>query len=194
MPYRIIHHSTFPVSLLYTPEPQPDYVDSVVITTLQLHITESLPGDILIFLTGQDEIETTHKLLLEKQLKLPPEAATMLICPIYAALPPEQQLIVFGETPTNTRKIILATNIAETSITIPGIRYVIDPGYVKIRQYQPHTGMDCLVIVPISRAEAWQRAGRAGRHQEGTCYRLYTEETFNTLAEAIVPEILRYVR
>jgi ATP-dependent RNA helicase DHX8/PRP22 len=123
--------------------------------------------------------------------KLPADGPTLLVCPIYAALSPEQQLKVFEPAPPRTRKVILATNIAETSITINGIRYVIDTGVSKIRQFHPKTGMDCLIIVPISKAEAWQRSGRAGRNQPGICYRLYTEDSFSALRESIVPEILR---
>jgi HrpA-like RNA helicase len=181
----------FPVSIYYADEPQPDYLDAVVISVLQIHLTKPLPGDILVFLTGQEEIETARAILEDKIAKLPKNVPSFYVTPIYAALPSHEQLRVFEPTPKGVRKVILATNIAETSITINGIRYVVDTGVAKVRQYHARTGMDCLIIVPVSKAEAWQRTGRAGRQQAGECYRLYTEDAFEDLREAIVPEILR---
>jgi hypothetical protein len=128
----------------------------------------------------------------DKKSKLPRSAANYVVLPLYAALPADQQMSVFEPSgDLNTRKIILSTNIAETSVTIDGIRYVVDCGLVKVRQYQPSNGMDCLVVVPIARSEAWQRSGRAGRQQPGVCYRLYPESAFLELRSQIVPEILR---
>ena len=89
------------------------------------------------------------------------------------------------------RKVILSTNIAETSVTIPGVRYVVDPGLVKARGYSPLVGLDILSVQPTSQAQARQRAGRAGREAPGACYRLYTENTFSKLRENTEPEILR---
>lgn len=97
----------------------------------------------------------------------------------------------FAPTPANIRKVILATNIAETSITIPGIRCVIDCGYVKEKSFNSADGLDVLKSVRISRAQAWQRTGRAGRDSAGTCYRAYTKEEMDSFPEATQPEILR---
>lgn len=110
---------------------------------------------------------------------------------LYAQLPQNRQLECFLPTPSKVRKVVLATNLAETSITIPGIRCVIDSGYVKRRIYNPITGLDVLRIVRISEAQAWQRCGRAGRDATGVCYRLYTKEQMNKLEKTEIPEILR---
>jgi pre-mRNA-splicing factor ATP-dependent RNA helicase DHX16 len=116
----------------------------------------------------------------------------MIICPIYANLPTDLQAKIFEPTPPNARKVVLATNIAETSLTIDGIVYVIDPGFVKENQYNPRTGMESLVVVPCSRASAGQRAGRAGRVGPGKCFRLYTAQAYkNELEENTTPEIQR---
>jgi HrpA-like RNA helicase len=111
---------------------------------------------------------------------------------MYAALPPEAQLAAFAEKPAGCRrKVILATNIAETSVTLPAIRYVVDTGKHKCRNVAAATGMESLTVSDISQAQAAQRAGRAGRVQAGICFRLYTEGAYNSLPEASVPEILR---
>ncbi|GAB5367991.1 hypothetical protein AAMO2058_001279300 [Amorphochlora amoebiformis] len=181
----------YPVDIMYTLEPQNDYVDAVVTTVLQIHIEKSCPGDILVFLTGQEEIETCSRLLTEKIPLLPANSPGMIITPLYAALPAHQQLSAFQRAPKGSRKVVLATNIAETSVTINGIVYVVDSGVVKVRQNHAKTGVESLIVVPVSKAEAWQRSGRAGRVQAGICYRLFTENTFEALREVIVPEILR---
>ena len=121
----------------------------------------------------------------------PAEKDKLLVCPIFAALPPEQQMEAFAPTPSQCRKVILATNIAETSITINGIRYVVDTGVHKSRVYHSKVGIDSLMVTPISRAAASQRTGRAGREAAGTCYRLYTELTFESLDGYVQPEIQR---
>eukprot|EP00887_Chlorella_sp_A99_P005931 scaffold29.g5931.t1 len=182
----------FPVDIMYTAVPQESYLDAAINATLQVHCSEG-PGDILVFLTGQDEIESCERLVREAAAALPhdPGRPDLLILPIYAALPPEQQLRVFQPAPENTRKVILATNIAETSITIAGVRYVVDTGFVKARSYSPRLGADCLQVVPISQAQAKQRSGRAGREAPGRAYRLYTEESFAELPATTLPEIQR---
>eukprot|EP00468_Gymnochlora_sp_CCMP2014_P001330 CAMPEP_0167741534 /NCGR_PEP_ID=MMETSP0110_2-20121227/909_1 /TAXON_ID=629695 /ORGANISM="Gymnochlora sp., Strain CCMP2014" /LENGTH=514 /DNA_ID=CAMNT_0007625595 /DNA_START=14 /DNA_END=1558 /DNA_ORIENTATION=- len=180
-----------PVDIMYTLEPQQDYVDSVVTTVYQIHLEKSCPGDILVFLTGQEEIETCNRLITEKIQKLPAESPGMVVCPLYSALPQHIQMKAFEKAPKGMRKVVLATNIAETSVTINGIVYVVDTGVVKVRQNHPKTGVESLIVVPISKAEAWQRSGRAGRVQPGTCYRLYTEPTFESLRQVIVPEVVR---
>jgi HrpA-like RNA helicase len=181
----------FPVRLLYTCQPQQDYLDATLLTIFQIHSEPSNRGDILVFLTGQEEIETVQKTLEEYSPLCSTSCPKLIVCPIYASLPSHQQMSVFHATPQGCRKVILATNIAETSITISGIRYVIDPGFVKVRQYNPRTGMEALLIQPTSKSSARQRTGRAGREAAGECYRLYPEESFLSLDEETVPEILR---
>lgn len=178
------------VELFYTDEPQSDYVEACVTAATQLHLDEP-EGDILIFLTGQEDIESVVSGLEEKAKLLPPEAMKMIIAPIFSALPSEKQMEVFDKTPSGCRKIILATNIAETSITINGIKFVIDSGLVKLRLYNPLNGLETLQIQKISKASAAQRLGRAGRESSGKCFRLYTEESFESMGEYTVPEIQR---
>ncbi|KAJ9112382.1 hypothetical protein QFC19_000803 [Naganishia cerealis] len=182
---------TFPVEILYTKEPESDYLDASLITIMQIHLSEP-PGDILLFLTGQEEIDTACEVLYERMKALGPQVPELLILPIYSALPSEMQSRIFDPAPPGTRKCVIATNIAETSVTIDGIYYVIDPGFSKQNAYDPKLGMDSLVVVPISQAQAKQRAGRAGRTGPGKCYRLYTEVAFrNEMLPTPVPEIQR---
>lgn len=180
----------FPVRLFYTAEPQQDYLDAAIVSIVQVH-GEKPPGDILVFLTGQEEIEAVQRILEENRKFLPKTAPRLLVCPIFASLPAGQQMAAFKRAPHGCRKVVLATNIAETSITIPGIRYVIDPGFVKQRQYSSKTGMESLAVVPCSQSSARQRSGRAGREAPGECYRLYREDMFATLPAETPPEILR---
>lgn len=180
----------FPVDILYTSQPQEDYIDATLISIFQIHLEES-PGDILVFLTGQEEIESVERLVQERVSQLPEGSQKVLTVPLYSSLPSEQQLKAFMQAPSGFRKVILATNIAETSITIPGIKYVIDPGLVKARSYNPSTGIESLVIIPTSKAQALQRSGRAGREGPGKCFRLYPECVFSKLADSTVPEIKR---
>lgn len=181
----------FPVRLCYAAQPQQDYLDATIVTIFQLHRDTNKVGDILVFLTGQEEIDTVAKLLEEYGPSCSPPAPKMIVVPIYAALSSAQQMSVFRKTPHGCRKIVLATNIAETSITIPGIRFVIDPGFVKMRVYNPRVGMETLSVVPTSKASCRQRTGRAGREAPGECYRIFTEEAFRSLEEETAPEILR---
>lgn len=183
----------FPVQVLYTAAPQESYLDAAITAALQLHCDEEPEGDVLVFLTGQEEIESCERLIRERAGQLPPDPSrpSLLVLPIYAALPPDQQLKVFQPAPEGTRKIILATNIAETSITISGVRFVVDTGFVKSRSYSPRLGADCLQVAPISQAQARQRSGRAGREGPGKAYRLYTESSFRELAPTTLPEIQR---
>ncbi|KAI0348235.1 P-loop containing nucleoside triphosphate hydrolase protein [Trametopsis cervina] len=182
---------TYPVEILYTKEPETDYLDASLITVMQIHLSEP-PGDILLFLTGQEEIDTTCEILFERMKALGPKVPELMILPIYSALPSEVQSRVFEPTPPGARKVVVATNVAETSLTIPGIYYVIDPGFSKQNAYDPRLGMDSLVVMPISQAQARQRAGRAGRTGPGKCYRLYTEAAFrNEMLPNSVPDIQR---
>ena len=179
------------MNIYYTKAPEADYIDAVVVTTLQIHVTQPL-GDILVFLTGQEEIETAQEILIERSRKFGSKIAELIIVPIYANLPSDLQAKVFEPTPPGARKVVLATNIAETSLTIDGIFYVVDPGFVKQKVYNSKTGMDSLVVTPISQAQAKQRAGRAGRTGPGKCYRLYTERAYrDEMLPTPVPEIQR---
>lgn len=190
-PIGVVHGRTYPVAIYHTVEPQVDYVEATISTALFIHETEEVEGDILCFLTGQEEIEDA-KIILEQRLSLlPPHLPSYVVLPLYAALPYEQQLSVFQRAPKNQRKIILATNIAETSITVEGIKYVIDCGVVKAKFFNSKTGMECLAEVDISKAQATQRTGRAGRMAAGKCYRLYAANAFESLKETTVPEIRR---
>ncbi|KAI1815171.1 P-loop containing nucleoside triphosphate hydrolase protein [Poronia punctata] len=182
---------TFPVEILYSREPESDYLDAALVTVMQIHLTEP-SGDILLFLTGQEEIDTSCEILYERMKALGPSVPELIICPIYSSLPTEVQSRVFDPAPPGSRKVVIATNIAETSITIDGIYYVVDPGFVKQNTYDPKLGMDSLIVVPISQAQANQRAGRAGRTGPGKCFRLYTEAAYNSeLLPTTPPEIQR---
>ncbi|KAM0791034.1 Cyclin-dependent kinase catalytic subunit [Microbotryomycetes sp. NB124-2] len=181
----------YPVDILYTPQPEANYLHAAVTTVFQIH-TSQPKGDILVFLTGQDEIEAAQENIEETARALGNKVAELIICPIYANLPTDMQAKIFEPTPEGARKVVLATNIAETSITIDGVVYVIDPGFVKQNSYNPRSGMESLVVVPCSRAAAGQRAGRAGRVGPGKCFRLYTKHAYmHELDEDTVPEIQR---
>jgi len=181
----------YPVDIHYTPQPEANYLAAAITTVFQIHTTQG-KGDILVFLTGQDEIEAAEQNITDIARKLGSRVPELVICPIYANLPSELQSKIFEPTPDGARKVVLATNIAETSLTIDGIVYVIDPGIVKENIYNPATGMSKLVAVPCSRASANQRSGRAGRVGPGKCFRLYTKWAFmNEMDESTTPEIQR---
>ncbi|RCH83049.1 putative ATP-dependent RNA helicase dhr2, partial [Rhizopus stolonifer] len=180
----------YPVDTMFTAEPQADYLDASLVSIFQIHINNP-KGDILVFLPGQEAIESLTALVKEYATQLRPSQQKLLTCPLFAALPPSQQQKVFDPAPENTRKVILATNIAETSITISGIKYVVDCGLAKLRGFNPKIGVESLLLHPISKSSAWQRTGRAGREAAGICYRLYTEQTFRELEDDTVPEIKR---
>ncbi|KAB9105013.1 hypothetical protein FH972_026973 [Carpinus fangiana] len=182
---------TFPVEILYTKQPESDYLDASLITVLQIHLMEP-EGDILLFLTGQEEIDFACQSLYERMKGLGDNVPELIILPVYSALPSEMQSRIFEPAPPGKRKVVVATNIAEASLTIDGIFYVIDPGFAKQNVYNPKQGLDSLVITPISQASAKQRAGRAGRTGPGKCYRLYTESAYrNEMSPTSIPEILR---
>ncbi|KAJ2369510.1 ATP-dependent RNA helicase [Coemansia sp. RSA 2610] len=181
----------FPVTTYFAATPQSDYLDAAHLAVLQIHCeTAPTSGDILVFLAGQEDIENVERLLREAALQLPRGSPRLEVCPMFAALPAAQQARVFAAAPAGARKVILATNIAETSLTIPGIRHVVDSGVHKVRGFDARVG-ESLLVEPVSRASARQRAGRAGREAAGFCYRLYTEADFAQLAEDSVPEIRR---
>uniref|UniRef100_A0A8D1BZW9 Probable ATP-dependent RNA helicase DHX35 n=1 Tax=Sus scrofa TaxID=9823 RepID=A0A8D1BZW9_PIG len=183
---------TFPVDIFYLQSPVPDYIKSTVETVMKIHQTEG-DGDILAFLTGQEEVETVVSMLIEQARALGRTGMKrhLRVLPMYAGLPSFEQMKVFERVSRSVRKVIVATNVAETSITISGIVYVIDCGFVKLRAYNPRTAIECLVVVPVSQASANQRAGRAGRSRSGKCYRLYTEDAFDQLPQSTVPEMQR---
>jgi HrpA-like RNA helicase len=180
-----------PVRLLCTPRPQEDYLDAATVAIFQIHQDAKQKGDILVFLTGQEEIETLEKLIHEYARYLPPHIGKLVVCPLYAGLPNHKQAKAFERAPHGCRKVILSTNVAETSVTIGGVRFVIDCGFHKVRGFQSKVGIESLVVEPISKASARQRAGRAGREAPGICYRLYPESAFQQLREMDEPEIQR---
>ncbi|XP_030960687.1 probable pre-mRNA-splicing factor ATP-dependent RNA helicase DEAH4 [Quercus lobata] len=182
----------YPVEILYSNERPTSYLEASLKTALDIHIREP-EGDVLIFMTGQDDIE---KLVskLEDRVQSLEEGSCLdaIILPLHGSLPPEMQVRVFSPPPPNCRRFIVATNIAETSLTVDGVVYVIDSGYVKQRQYNPSTGMYSLDVVQISKVQANQRAGRAGRTRPGKCYRLYPSILYNDdFLDVTVPEIQR---
>lgn len=180
------------VDIFYEVNPAPDYLHNVLQTILQLHVKESLPGDILAFLTGQEEIETLKTQLEGYAENLVKTLPRMKVMPLHGSLPAQAQQEVFEKVKEHfTRKIVLATNIAETSVTVSGVRFVVDCGKAKIKQYRPKLGMESLLAKPISRVSAIQRAGRAGREAKGKCFRVYTEQDYLRLEQDDLPEILR---
>lgn len=179
------------VKIIHSPEPVQDFVDAALRTIFQIHYQEPMPGDILVFLTGQEAVESLEKLVEEYALGMGPELPKLLVLPLFAALPQKAQQRVFQPAPHKTRKVIIATNIAETSVTVSGVRFVVDCGKAKTKHFRTRLGLDSLLVKPISKSAAIQRKGRAGREAPGKCYRLYTEQDYLTLQEANTPEILR---
>jgi len=180
----------YPVDILYLEEPSENYLETALRTVVDIHKNEA-EGDILLFLTGRDEIERALDMIAEEAANLEGKLPTLQPLPLYAGLPTEQQMYVFEPAAENTRKVICSTNIAEASVTVDGIVYIVDCGFVKLRAYNPLTGIETLTAVPISKASATQRAGRAGRTRSGKCFRLYTEESFQELDDNLPPEIQR---
>ena len=185
-----------PVEVFYTAAPEKDYVEAAVRTVVQIHGAEP-PGDVLLFLTGEEEIEDAVRRISREGAAV--GGGPLAVYPLYSSLPPAAQQRIFDPAPPPAkpggppgRKVIVATNIAETSLTIDGIVYVVDPGFAKQKVYNPRARVESLLVSPISRASAHQRAGRAGRTRPGKCFRLYTEASFGAdLLEQTYPEILR---
>jgi ATP-dependent helicase HrpA len=180
---------TYPVETRYRPllDQQDNDIDMYQgIVDSAAELMREGPGDILVFLSGEREIRDSADALQDafKNHKAPLE-----IVPLYARLSANEQNRVFR--PSGQRRIVLATNVAETSLTVPGIRYVIDPGYARLSRYSYRTKVQRLPIEPISQASANQRQGRCGRVGPGICIRLYSEDDFNGRAEFTDPEILR---
>ncbi|CAG7721405.1 unnamed protein product [Allacma fusca] len=189
---------THPVEIFYTPEPERDYLEASIRTVIQIHMCEEMEGDILLFLTGQEEIEEACKRIKREIDNLGPEVGELKCIPLYSTLPPNLQQRIFEQAPPKRangavgRKVVVSTNIAETSLTIDGVVFVIDPGFAKQKVYNPRIRVESLLVSPISKASAQQRAGRAGRTKPGKCFRLYTEKAFKQeMQENTYPEILR---
>ncbi|PKI84174.1 RNA helicase [Malassezia vespertilionis] len=189
-PIYTIPGRTFPVDVLFSKSPSEDYVDATVKQILAIHLGQGT-GDILAFMTGQEDIQVTCEVAMDR-LKQIDDAPPLLMLPIYSQMPADLQARIFEPADDGERKCIVATNIAETSLTVDGIMYVVDCGYSKLKLYNPRVGMDSLQITPISQANAMQRSGRAGRTGNGTAYRLYTESAFiNEMFQSTIPEIQR---
>ncbi|EDV59701.1 putative pre-mRNA-splicing factor ATP-dependent RNA helicase PRP1 isoform X1 [Drosophila erecta] len=189
---------THPVEIFYTPEPERDYLEAAIRTVIQIHMCEEIEGDILMFLTGQEEIEEACKRIKREIDNLGSEIGELKCIPLYSTLPPNLQQRIFEAAPPPNangaigRKVVVSTNIAETSLTIDGVVFVIDPGFAKQKVYNPRIRVESLLVSPISKASAQQRAGRAGRTRPGKCFRLYTEKAFkNEMQDNTYPEILR---
>ena len=185
-----IEGRTYPVDTLYLEQPTDDYVSRAVETVFNIHLQEP-DGDVLVFLTGREEIETAMQKLSDMSAGLKPNAQVLQPLPLYAGLTTDEQMYVFSPAAEDTRKVILATNIAEASVTIDGIVYVVDSGFVKLRAFNPTTNIDTLTAVPTSKASATQRAGRAGRTKAGKCFRLYTQAAYHKLSDTTVHEVQR---
>ncbi|MCJ1374851.1 putative ATP-dependent RNA helicase dhr2 [Loxospora ochrophaea] len=181
----------YPVQVFYSPDPVHDFMDAALRTIFKIHYKEPLPGDILVFLTGQEAVESLETLVNDYAQGMESTVPKLLALPLFAALPQASQHRVFQPTPQRTRKVVLATNIAETSVTVSGVRFVIDCGKSKIKQFRARLGLDSLLVKPISMSAATQRKGRAGREAPGQCHRLYTEHDFHALQPSNTPEILR---
>ncbi|ELU13729.1 hypothetical protein CAPTEDRAFT_150705 [Capitella teleta] len=189
---------THPVEIFYTPEPERDYLEAAIRTVIQIHMCEEMEGDVLLFLTGQEEIEEACKRIQREIDNLGPDVGEMKCIPLYSTLPPNLQQRIFEPPPPKRangaigRKVVVSTNIAETSLTIDGVVFVIDPGFAKQKVYNPRIRVESLLVSAVSKASAQQRAGRAGRTRPGKCFRLYTEKAYkNEMQDNTYPEILR---
>ncbi|CAF4807274.1 unnamed protein product, partial [Rotaria magnacalcarata] len=165
VPIFIIPGRTFPVESFFSKACVEDYVDAAVKQCIQIHLGAA-DGDILVFMPGQEDIEVTCELIKERLNDLE-GAKPLSILPIYSQLPSDLQAKIFQKADDGIRKCVVATNIAETSLTVDGIMYVVDSGYCKLKVYNPRIGMDALQIYPVSQANANQRMGRAGRTGPG---------------------------
>ena len=175
---------------MFSKSPCEDYVDSAIKQIITIHLSQPV-GDILVFMTGQEDIETCCEVVKER-LKQIDQAPQLSILPIYSQLPADLQAKIFEKSDDDIRKVVVATNIAETSLTVDGVMYVVDSGYYKLKVYNPRIGMDALQITPVSQANSNQRSGRAGRTGPGTAYRLYTEQAFrHEMFPNPIPEIQR---
>lgn len=181
---------TYPVDKNFSRTNCTDFVDAAVTQVLKIAVSEG-QGDVLVFMPGQEEIEVTCE-LIEDRRKLLNDPPKLLILPIYSQMPADLQAKIFDPAPQGMRKIVVATNIAETSLTVDGIAFVVDSGMSKLKVYNPKLACDTLQITPISQANAMQRAGRGGRTGPGKCFFLYTERSYrDELYPQTIPEIQR---
>ncbi|KAJ4134740.1 hypothetical protein NW768_004341 [Fusarium equiseti] len=181
---------TYPIDILYLESPAENYVEKAIDVVIDIHTQEG-EGDILVFLTGREEIDNAIQAVSERMVDLGSKHGPLMPLPLYAGLSTEQQMYVFDKPPEGTRKVVFSTNIAEASVTIDGIVFVVDCGFVKLKAYDPRTGIESLTATPVSKAAASQRAGRAGRTKPGKCFRLYTEQSYQSLQDANIPELQR---
>lgn len=170
----------YDVDILYSVKPHLNYIHAAVEAVMSIIRGEG-PGDILVFLPGMEEIDQavtrTKDYIADMQGGVSSDDVWVL--PLYSSLPHHLQIKAIAPAPRHVkRKVIIATNIAETSLTIDGVRFVVDSGFVKLPIYDVTTGFESLVVSPVSKASATQRAGRAGRTSTGKCFRLYTKEAF----------------
>lgn len=185
-----------PVEIFYTPKAAEDYTEASVSTVKHIHMSEP-EGDVLVFLTGEEEIEKVCTRIRGEVGNLGPSYGPIEVYPLYSVLTPAQQQEIFRPAPKPRteggppgRKVVVATNIAETSLTIDGIVYVVDCGFSKQKVFNPLVRVESLLVSPISKASAQQRAGRAGRTRPGKCFRLYTEKAFHEdLVDQTYPEV-----
>ncbi|GBE82564.1 Pre-mRNA-splicing factor ATP-dependent RNA helicase prp22 [Sparassis crispa] len=180
----------YPVQVAYLQEPVSDYVRKAAEVVWNIHMQQG-SGDILVFLTGREEIDHCLEELSEMLPSLPQNAMRLRLLALHAGLTTDEQMRVFEPSERGSRKVIVSTNIAEASVTIDGIKFVVDSGFVKIRTYNPTTSLSSLATVPISSASATQRAGRAGRTSSGICYRLYPKSALDSIPLTTQPEITR---
>lgn len=182
-----------PVRLHYLEKPCGDFVRAAVEAVLEIHRTEGA-GDILVFLPGEAEIEDAVRMLADEaraERQRRQGGPQLVALPLYAMLPPAKQLDALRPPPRGVRKVVVSSNIAETSVTIEGVVYVVDSCFAKQKYYDPRRDVETLLTAPISKASATQRAGRAGRVRPGSCFRLCTETSFEQLPEAAIPEMQR---
>ncbi|GAA5996462.1 uncharacterized protein JCM10292_007626 [Rhodotorula paludigena] len=180
----------FPVEIAYLEEPTNDVVMKAVETVFDIHLKHPT-GDILVFLTGREEIDRCLQQISDYQHRLPQGAPLIKAYPLHSGLSTESQIAVFEPAPPRTRKVIVSTNVAEASVTIDGIKFVVDSGLVKLRSFDPATGMDALVTTSCSLASLAQRSGRAGRTSPGKCFRLFPSSALASLLPTTPPEITR---
>lgn len=183
---------THQVQILHSKYRQEDYMFAALVTLFEIHKSSPLQQDVLMFLTGKDEIESMiHQIRTIMRSPDMQNHPPLRAWPLHSSLPPARQLEAFQRSGDNYRRVIVSTNIAETSITLPGIKFVIDTGVVKMKKYDATTGLDSLKVTKISQAQAWQRSGRSGRESDGICYRVYTAKEYDLFEKMTQPEILR---
>ena len=189
----------FPVDIRYLPnqnsanaqDNSSSYVKAVVSTALEIHrSTPADSGDILCFLTGQDEVEKAKEHFANNHLNTSSASRPVLPLALYGKQMPEEQKLVFERAPAGHRKVIFATNVAETGVTVDGVRHVVDPGLSKESRYDSKRNVTELSVQSICQSSAIQRKGRAGRTAPGTCYRLYSQEDYDAMEKSPTPEVL----